>query len=328
VTNEFYRITDKFIYPYTLYRIYDRGVDMKENEIKKVVREGYAKVARRQTGSCCQGREKALKVQSGCCGSSPAQKNKTEKFEIETACTTNVEEIGKMLGYTDEDLEDVPEDANLGLGCGNPVALASLRKGEIVLDLGSGAGFDCFLAAKKVGDTGKVIGVDMTPEMIDKARENAEESNYRNVEFRLGEIEHLPTGDNSVDVILSNCVINLSADKKRVFEEALRVLKPGGRLMISDMVLLKELPEEIRNSVNAYVACMGGAVLKESYVELVKNAGFVNVVIEKEAPAVIGQTEDDPAVRAIAERFSISPEKAVEVLQSIVSINVKGKKPA
>ncbi|MBU7022543.1 MAG: arsenite methyltransferase [Theionarchaea archaeon] len=301
---------------------------MKENEIKKVVREGYAKVARRQTGSCCQERKQTAKVRSGCCGPSTAQKDKAERVEIETTCTTNVEEIGKMLGYSEEDLEDVPEGANLGLGCGNPVALASLQEGEIVLDLGSGAGFDCFLAAKKVGDTGKVIGVDMTPEMIDKARENAEESNYRNVEFRLGEIEHLPTGDNSVDVILSNCVINLSADKKSVFEEAYRVLKPGGRLMISDMVLLKELPKEIRNSVNAYVSCMGGAILKDGYIDLVKNAGFVDVVIEKETPAIIEQTEDDPAVRAIAEKFSVSPEKAVEVLQSIVSINVKGKKPA
>jgi arsenite methyltransferase len=301
---------------------------MKENEIKKVVREGYAKVARRQTGSCCQERKRALKVRSGCCGPSATQKDKAERFEIETACTTNAEEIGKMLGYTDEDLKDVPEGANLGLGCGNPVALASLREGETVLDLGSGAGFDCFLAAKRVGNTGKVIGVDMTPEMIDKARENAEESNYRNVEFRLGEIEHLPAGDNSVDVILSNCVINLSADKKRVFEEAYRVLKPGGRLMISDMVLLKELPEEIRNSVNAYVSCMGGAVLKDDYIELVKSAGFVDLVIEKETPAIIKQTENDPAVRAVAEKFSVSPEKALDVLQSVVSINVKGEKAA
>ncbi|MBU6998383.1 MAG: arsenite methyltransferase [Theionarchaea archaeon] len=301
---------------------------MKENEIKKVVRKGYAKVARKQTGSCCQETNQVLKARSGCCGPSATQKDKAERIEIETACTTNVEEIGKMLGYTEDDLKGVPEGANLGLGCGNPVALASLREGEIVLDLGSGAGVDCFLAARKVGETGKVIGVDMTPEMIDRARENAEEFEYRNVEFRLGEIEHLPTGDSSVDVILSNCVINLSADKKRVFEEAYRVLKPGGRLMVSDMVLLKELPEEIRNSMSAYVACMGGAVLKDDYVELVKNAGFVDVVIEKETPAAIGDIDTDPAARAVAERFSLSPEKAVEVLQSIVSISLKGEKPA
>ncbi|MBU7015267.1 MAG: arsenite methyltransferase [Theionarchaea archaeon] len=301
---------------------------MKENEIKKVVREGYARVAQKQArSSCCQGNAQAVEVRSGCCGSSAGKEKKTKKFEMGAACTSNLEEIAKMLGYSGEDLKDVPDDSNLGLGCGNPVALASLREGETVLDLGSGAGFDCFLAAKKVGTTGKVIGVDMTPEMIDKARENAEGFDSGNVEFRLGEIEHLPAGDNSVDVIISNCVINLSADKKKVFEEAFRVLRPGGRLMISDMVLLKEIPEAIRNSVDAYVSCMGGAVLKDSYVGLVKNAGFVNVTIEKETPVVVEHVREDPAVGAVAEKFSISPEKAFEVLQSIVSINVKGEKP-
>jgi arsenite methyltransferase len=171
----------------------------------------------------------------------------------------------------------VPEGANLGLGCGNPVALASLKKGEVVLDLGAGAGLDCFLAANKVGKTGKVIGVDMTPEMIDAARGNAQKNNYKNVEFRLGEIENLPVADNFVDVIISNCVINLSPDKPRVFQEAYRALKPGGRLMVSDMVLLKELPKAIKDSVEAYVGCIAGASMKDDYLKLIKDAGFKSV---------------------------------------------------
>jgi len=198
---------------------------MKEENIKKAVREGYAKVAR---GS------------ESCCGTS-------------NPCDDNIsntgKEISKRIGYSEEEMSSVPEGANLGLGCGNPIALASLKKGETVLDLGSGGGFDCFLAANRVGKTGKVIGVDMTPEMLDKARENARKGKYENVEFRLGEIENLPVADGTVDVIISNCVINLSPDKKRVFKEAFRVLKPNGRLMVSDIVLLKKLPENIRKNI-------------------------------------------------------------------------------
>ena len=230
---------------------------MEEKDLKKIVRESYGKIAERSS-SCCV-------PTSSCCGSD-----------------TYYENISKTIGYTDEDLKSVPEGANLGLGCGNPVALASLKEGETVIDLGSGAGFDCFLAAKKVGKTGKVIGIDMTASMIDKARENARKENFDNVEFRLGEIENLPAADNSVDVIISNCVINLSPEKERVFREAFRVLKPGGRLMVSDIVLLRELPDFIKNNYDAYVNCVAGAVLKNQYIESIKEAGFheVNIVGE------------------------------------------------
>lgn len=210
---------------------------MKEEKVKKIVRESYGKIAK-----------------SGC-----------------SCCDSG---SGKELDYTEEELKSVPEGANLSLGCGNPVALASIKEGETVLDLGSGGGLDCFLAAKKVGEKGKVIGVDMTPEMIDRARRNARKGGYRNVEFRLGEIENLPVADKTVDLLISNCVINLAPNKKRVFEEAFRVLKPGGRLMISDIVLLKKLPETIKKSRRAYVGCVSGATMKNEYLALLKDAGF------------------------------------------------------
>ena len=222
---------------------------MKDEKIKQVVREGYAKIAR-QDSSCCG--------PVSTCGSAGPQ-----------------ETISKKIGYTDEELKTVPEGANLGLGCGNPVALASLREGETILDLGSGAGFDCFLAADKVGESGQVIGVDMTPEMIERARENARKGNYGNVEFRLGEIENLPVDDNSFDAVISNCVINLAPDKSRVFTEAFRVLKPGGRLMVSDIVLLKELPDFIKNSIEAYIGCLSGAIMRDEYIGAIEAAGHI-----------------------------------------------------
>lgn len=180
----------------------------------------------------------------------------------------------------------IPAEANLGLGCGNPTALAGLKPGETVLDLGSGAGIDCFLAARRVGPTGRVIGVDMTPEMIDRARANARRGGFSNVEFRLGEIENLPLADSSVDVIISNCVINLSTDKPRVFREAFRVLRPGGRLLVSDLVLTSPLPAAVSQSLDAYVACVAGALTREDYLSAITAAGFKNieVVTEKNFP--------------------------------------------
>jgi len=187
------------------------------------------------------------------------------------------------LGYSADDAQSVPEGSNLGLGCGNPLAIASLRPGQTVLDLGSGAGFDCFLAAKAVGPSGKVIGVDMTPEMIAKARRNAASGGYRSVEFRIGEIEHLPVANSSVDVIISNCVLNLSPDKRSVIEDAFRVLKPGGRLAISDIVAAQELPEEVRNDLALHSGCMAGATPIPELRKVLANAGFRDVKIEEKA---------------------------------------------
>jgi len=274
----------------------------KKEEIKKVVREGYAKIAK-QESSCC------APVQSCCGGLDIAQ------------------DISKKIGYTEEEVTAVPEGANLGLGCGNPVALASLREGEVVVDLGSGAGFDCFLTAQKVGKEGKVIGVDMTPEMIEKARENARKGEYENVEFRLGEIENLPVADNSCDVVISNCVINLSSDKRRVFVEAFRVLKPGGRLMISDIVLLKELPDFIKNSIEAYIGCLSGAIMKDEYIKTIKEAGFQDVKIIDETPFPIECMTNDPTAKAIMENMKIPPEKISEIANMVISIKVSGVKP-
>lgn len=269
------------------------------NDIKKAVRNGYAKIAKGKQTSCCG-------PKSSCCDKSA--------------------NVSEKIGYTKDDIDSVPDGSDLGLGCGNPIALASLKEGEIVLDLGSGAGFDCFLAAKKVGKTGKVIGVDMTPEMIEKARENAKKGGYTNVEFRLGEIEYLPVADNSVDAVISNCVINLVPEKDKAFSEAFRVLKPNGRLMISDIVLLKELPDIVRSSVSAYVGCISGAIMKDKYIEGIKNAGFQDVTIIEEKPFSIDCMLNDPTANAILENVKLHKEKIEETLDSIVSISVYGLK--
>jgi SAM-dependent methyltransferase len=231
------------------------------------------------------------------------------------------------MGYSGEDLEGVPEGANLGLGCGNPVALASLQKGQTVLDLGSGAGFDSFLAAKQVGANGKIIGVDMTAEMIDRAQHNAEKGGYENVEFRLGKIEHLPLGDQTVDVVLSNCVINLSPDKEQVFQEAFRALKPGGRLMVSDIVLLKPLPRLIKVSMEAYVACLAGAATREDYLKAIQAAGFSDIEIVEETAVPVDLVINDPLTRKVVKGLEISSKSVKGVIGSIRSIRVAATKP-
>ncbi|MGD6852111.1 MAG: arsenite methyltransferase [Candidatus Bathyarchaeia archaeon] len=276
---------------------------MKEKNVKKIVRNRYAKVAK-TSGSCC-----ASNV--SCCSAPPSS-----------------DQVSKLVGYSQEEINAVPGGANLGLGCGNPTALASLKEGERVLDLGSGAGFDCFLAAKKVGKQGKVIGVDMTPEMLDKARSNAAKGKYTNVEFRLGEIENLPVADNSVDVIISNCVINLAPNKKRVFEEAFRVLASNGRIMVSDIVLLKPLPKAVQESVEAYAGCIAGAELKDKYLDLIRQAGFekVKVVDEKAYPLEFIVSED--AFKGALDQLNMSQDELKATANSVVSIKVAAvKKP-
>ena len=235
------------------------GNDAAQDRHRQVLRSAYGEVARADTaGEDCGNA-------AGCCGTS-------DDVAISQLISTR-------LGYSEADLAAVPDGADMGLGCGNPKAIAALKAGETVLDLGSGGGFDCFLAAPEVGDGGRVIGIDMTPDMLSKARANAAQGGYGNVEFRLGEIEHLPVADASVDVIISNCVINLSADKPQVFREAYRVLRPGGRLAIADVVATADLPDEIRNDPTLVAGCMGNASRIEALLEMMTAAGFADVRI-------------------------------------------------
>jgi arsenite methyltransferase len=277
-------------------------VNVNENEIRKAVRDGYADIARR-SGGCCG-------PATPCCGG-----------------TDKPSTISRDIGYTEQDLKAVPEGANLGLGCGNPVALASLRAGERVLDLGSGAGLDCFLAASRVGQDGTVIGVDMTPEMVAKARENAGKGEYANVEFRLGEIENLPVADCAVDVVISNCVVNLSPDKRRVFREIYRVLKPGGRLMVSDIVLLGELPGPIRDSVAAYVGCIAGASMRDEYIQAIEAAGFRDVEIVEQASLHVDLMSNDPTAKAVTGVLGTSADELQSLARLVASVRVRGIKP-
>jgi len=234
-------------------------MSVKADSVRQHVRESYAEVAEASNNSSCCG------VESSCCGVS-------DDAAINTLISTR-------LGYSEDDLAKVPDGADMGLGCGNPRAIASLKAGETVIDLGSGGGFDAFLAAHEVGESGHVIGIDMTPTMISKARKNAEKGKFAQVEFRLGEIEHLPVADNTADIIISNCVINLSPHKELVFADALRVLKPGGRLAISDVVATADMPEEMKNDPMLHAGCMAGASLIDDLEVMMRDAGFEQIRI-------------------------------------------------
>ncbi len=273
---------------------------MNRDSIKKAVRDRYGEISKNMN-SCCP-------PQASCCGDSAPP-------------------LSRNLGYSDEELKGIPQGADLGLGCGNPLALASINKGETVLDLGSGAGIDCFLAAARVGPEGKVIGVDMTPEMIEKGRQNAAKGNFSNIEFRLGEIENLPVADNSVDLVISNCVINLSPDKERVFKESFRVLKPGGRLMVSDIVLEKELPQRVKNSIDAYIGCIAGALQKEDYLEAVKKAGFIDVNILGEQPFPWESCVNDPLFNTLINEAGLQKDDLAGTAGSVISLSLSAQKP-
>jgi len=251
---------------------------MEEKEIKDFIKNRYSKIATKEEyyGSCCSGADQA-------------------------------DEQARAAGYTIRDLKSIPEEAVFGLGCGNPTALAELKEGEHVLDLGSGGGIDVFLAANKVGETGKVIGVDMTDEMIQTAIKNAEEGNYSNVEFKLGEIENLPIDEGSIDVIISNCVINLTPNKSKAYKEAFRVLKPAGRILVSDLVTHGEIPDEIRKSFEAWSDCIAGAMERQEYLDTIENAGFKDVEI-------------------IEAHYFTEPNMDERLVGKIISVQVKASK--
>ena len=284
---------------------------------RRVVRERYGSIAAEGSGStetgdsgssgCCgPGVDDAAtgSTSSGCCGPDAGSEGDTDATDDDHAAT---------LGYTDDDVDAVAEGANLGLGCGNPTAIAGLEPGETVLDLGSGAGFDCFLAAREVGEAGRVIGVDMTPEMVERARENVERNDAENVEFRLGEIEHLPVADETVDVAISNCVINLSPDKPRVYREAYRVLRPGGRLSISDVVLTAPVPVERRGDPDSVAGCVAGAAPKGEVEAMLRDAGFVDVAVElaEGSDDIVSEWDDE-----------------LDLSEFVASAQITGRKPA
>jgi len=278
----------------------EHGPDKKE-QIREAVRDGYGKIAK--TGGTCCG--------PSCCGSGAA------------------EQVAKGVGYSEAELATLPEGANMGLSCGNPTAIAALRAGEVVLDLGSGGGFDVFIAAQKVGPTGRVIGVDMTPDMISKARHGTASYRQRtgldNVEFRLGEIEHLPLADTSVDVVISNCVLNLSPDKPQVWREIGRVLKPGGRVAISDLALLKPLPQEVAGMIESLIGCLAGAVLVDQTRTLAEAAGLVEIQLTPKPGYVDSMIDwNDPLYRKVVEHL---PEGA-KAGDYVTSLNITAAKPA
>jgi len=263
--------------------------------LRRAVAEGYARIAEGGDAGCCS---------SGCGCGAPAV-------------------ISREVGYRDDDLAAIPADADLGLGCGNPVALARLQPGETVLDLGSGAGMDAFLAASQVGPGGRVIGVDMTPAMLVRARRNAEQGGHANVEFREGLIEALPLDDASVDVILSNCVINLSPQKDRVFREARRVLRPGGRMVVSDLVLEAELPAAIAERIDATVGCIGNASLRADYLRTAREAGFGTVEILKESSYGASVAADSPLARDVARDTGLPLSRIAELLGGVTSLTLR-----
>ena len=272
---------------------------MRESQTHAAVREGYARVAKQKTS---------------CCG--PTGRGTTT--EIDTA---------KRVGYSDADLAGPAAAGNLGLGCGNPTAIANLQPGEVVVDLGSGAGFDALLAAERLGSDGRFIGVDMTPEMLARARTNAVNAGYaRTVEFREGMVEALPVASGSADVIISNCVINLSPDKETVFREAFRVLKPGGRLAVSDILLTKPLPSEVAQSVAALIGCVAGAETEEDYVGHIRDAGFVDIELQRRpAGEMFDFATDDPVISAAIAEFGV--ERAKEVAGTVFSYTIQATKP-
>jgi SAM-dependent methyltransferase len=270
---------------------------METKDVRDAVRDAYGRIAEESTSASSCG------CSPSCCGGGSA------------------DAFARGLGYEDADLAALPEGANLGLSCGNPTALASPREGEVVLDLGSGAGLDVFIAARAVKASGRVIGVDMTPAMVSKARANAARAGLGNVEFRLGEIENLPVADASVDVVISNCVINLSPDKGRVFREIARVLKPGGRVAVSDMALLRPLPDAVREEILAYVGCVAGAVLLDEYVGHLRAAGFTDIVVEPKTGANILDGVQDPLYGLVKDKL---PESA-RPEDYVVSVNVRAK---
>lgn len=263
-------------------------------------------VVKKIYGAIAKGKQKS------CCGAT-------------NSCSPRAYDVSRRIGYSGEDLDSVPQKANMGLGCGNPVAFATLKEGETVVDLGSGGGLDAFIAARKVGKKGKVIGIDMTEEMVDKARANAKKSGFRNVEFKQGDIENLPLKNNMADCVISNCVINLAEDKQSVFNEAFRVLKPYGRLMISDMVLTRDLPGKIAKSAQMYAGCIAGALKREDYLDKIKRAGFDEVKVIKEDPVrFLDYLGSDKVVSNILNNLSAGDISNID--NAVVSIKVFAKK--